>query len=267
MTVTGVSVKDCVGTGVVLGSQCVATNAAIRRCEIAGNATGVRHNGYQDGHLLAYLGCDIWHTRPARPQFSHCIISNNTGNGVAVSGRGYCGPVFDNTLVVRNGGHGVYLYDYRANAAGGDAYLVYCTIADNGGTGVDTSADLNSSYAHIVNSVICGNLIGLKGSTWGPIAAACSVVSGNGTEVAGESVTRTGCSDASIDFAVAYGDRSAYYPLASSPACGLARSLTAADFVAEPADDLVGNPRRNRDRRRVAGCFTRRVPGLVILVH
>ena len=265
VVVRDLSVTGSKGSGIQLGLQCAATNECVERCEIKGNATGVGYASFPNGGLLVQQCCDVWQTQLAKPRFTHCVISNNTGSGVSVTGRGYCGPIFDNTLVVRNGSHGLWLYDYRANGAGGDAYLAYCTIADNGGAGISTAADNNSSYVHATDCVICGNLEGVHGMSWGPVDVDHSVVSGNGTDFVGTG-TRSANSSEPMRFD-AGGRAYDYHPLPGSPACGLARALTAADKIAEPVDDLDGTVRRNKDGKRVAGSFALKPNGLLLFVR
>ena len=262
VVVRDLSVTGSKGSGIQLGLQCAATNECVERCEIKGNATGVGYASFPNGGLLVQQCCDVWQTQLAKPRFTHCVISNNTGSGVSVTGRGYCGPVFDNTLVVRNGSHGLWLYDYRANGAGGDAYLAYCTIADNGGTGISTAADNNSSYVHATDCVICGNQEGVHGMSWGPVDVDHSVVSGNGTDFVG-----TGTRSANSSDPICFSAANAYHLRLSSPARGLARALKASDKIAEPSDDLDGTPRRNRDRRRDSGCFAYPLSGITIILR
>lgn len=266
VTVRDLSVTGSHAGGLEIASHCTAPGALVERCEMKGNVYGVRHAGYKYDNMLAGMCADVWHDGFAKPRFTHCVISNNTGSGVYVSGRGYCGPDFENTLIARNGSHGANLYDRNTGGTASHTYFYYCTIADNAGTGIYSySGDGNASYATAVNCIITGNGVGVHGVHFSPLTIANSVVSGNGTDYQG-SYSSIDNSAENVLFAD-LGRHREYRPSALSPACGLARALTADDFAVDPVDDLAGTPRRNIDGKRVSGCYVLPRAGFTLIVR
>ena len=109
--------------------------------------------------------------------FDGCTFRNNTGTGVTADST--YGLTFRNCLMHANGASGVYVDSWRiyqsVGAADPEKYVhrfINCTIANNGGHGIESSESNAFSAWYVSSSILSGNAagdVGAEASTVGGI--------------------------------------------------------------------------------------------------
>lgn len=153
---------------------CLATtNLAVRDLALGGGVRGILLSGEFMTNVLVER-CTMWNnnigvmapcdTIQRHYVLSQCFVVSNRSHGIYHVGGNTTTLVAKNCLIATNGGDGV---SYTVNwFAPGNTYLLYCTIANNTGSGFRSENDYQTPV-YFTNCIISANgLYGLrKGST------------------------------------------------------------------------------------------------------
>ena len=270
VTIEGLTVTGGTGAGLYLDMNHFAKNALVRDCAFTGNGRGIYSSTFGNSSGTRYMTPEYTEAEKdwARHRLSRCFITDNTTGGIYVDGFGYCAMIADNLLVARNQGDGIFVNDRCGSGWHTTSYFYYCTVVDNTGAGVSDKRNGDGGHPYVYNSVITRNGTGLARSLYDEVVTTYSAVSGNtldwDAQYGGSFPNAKNNTDAPVVFT---DDKWGYRLDPSSAGYGFARALTASDKIAEPATDLIGTPRKNKNGKRDAGCFARVPNGLLIFAR
>ena len=141
----GSVIESCtVGVRVTEGTEFGDATADLVDCRIRGCTTaGVR---VESGGSQAVV------------QLTRCRVESNTGDGLSAwcTNRGSARAFLVDSVVARNGGHGIDLAGLNAYGGAAAVEVVRSTVVDNGGSGLRTEI-LYGGWVRLTSSIVVGN--------------------------------------------------------------------------------------------------------------
>jgi hypothetical protein len=143
-------------TGLALSDGFSTTNCTVNACDFGGNGTGVLEQFLPDQYGNSYnANAGVWKRQSPEQKncYTHCYFTNNTANGIYVSGGSSARIV--NSLFCGNVNA---VYDNRCSAGASRPMTINCTIADNTyGYYLTAYSSRASSTPYLYNTLFAGN--------------------------------------------------------------------------------------------------------------